>query len=285
MEQDYYNTKIVAFENGHREVTKYAFPKIKPRPPDSSAPPKRLHLKTEEELELDNQRKLARVKQTIRYYCTANAFDLFWTLTFNDEKVDAKHYDHAIQQLRAWLKYMREKFGKFDYLFIPELHQSGRIHFHGLTGGFFPPLTEARNQNTNRLIRKNGKQVYNAPTWKNGYSTVSRIDNQMATANYIAKYISKDLLQLNLGKGKHSYFVSRGLKKPEIYYRLVDKTTFEEFVPSFFLGELTNNLTVEPILARYLLTNDNGTLTQNHIGDTVAKIKSHRPICRENDDL
>lgn len=72
-----------------------------------------------------------RIKRKIKYYLQSNPFNLFWTLTFNDMKVNATNYEYAIRQMRAWLKYQREKLGKFDYLFIPELYpKSGRIHFH-----------------------------------------------------------------------------------------------------------------------------------------------------------
>ena len=34
-----------------------------------------------------------------------------------------------------WLRRMKRKYGKFDYIMIPELHKDGAIHFHGVTGG------------------------------------------------------------------------------------------------------------------------------------------------------
>ena len=68
-----------------------------------------------------------------------------------------------------------KKYGKFwTYIFIPELHKSSRIHFHGITFGFSPLLIEARNPKTDKLIKRMGCK-YNAETWKDGFSTMSKL--------------------------------------------------------------------------------------------------------------
>ncbi|HGC8313572.1 TPA: hypothetical protein ACG2EC_000925 [Streptococcus agalactiae] len=185
-----YNLKVINFGD-HVEVIKYGY--LKQRVSGNNRPTNHeRQIRTEEEQEIYNFQQAQKIQRRIRYYCECNDFDLFWTLTFDDEKVNAKDYEYAKKKLRAWLKYQREKYGKFDYIFIPELHKNGRIHFHGITFGFSPPLIEARNPKTDKLIKKNGLQIYNAETWKDGFSTVSKIDSKAKTANYISKYITDD---------------------------------------------------------------------------------------------
>ncbi|HFV1150665.1 TPA: hypothetical protein ACGNFN_001086 [Streptococcus agalactiae] len=231
-----YNLKVINFGD-HVEVIKYGY--LKQRVSGNNRPTNHeRQIRTEEEQEIYNFQQAQKIQRRIRYYCECNDFDLFWTLTFDDEKVNAKDYEYAKKKLRAWLKYQREKYGKFDYIFIPELYKNGRIHFHGITFGFSPPLIEARNPKTDKLIKKNGLQIYNAETWKDGFSTVSKIDSKAKTANYISKYITKDLIAIPSAYRQPKYFVSRGLKKPEIEFQQIDENELQEFTPNFIVGNL-----------------------------------------------
>jgi len=177
--------------------------------------------------------------------------------------------------LQAWLKYQREKYGKFDYLFIPELHKSGRIHFHGVTGRLTPPLVEARYPKSKRLIKKKGIQIYNAENWQNGYNTVSKIQNKEKSANYITKYITKELIEMPSAFNQARYFVSRGLKQPEISYAEVTDSYFQDFKPSFVVGErnsLKNKFEADISIYRIDISED-GEMLQNSLLETVWKLK------------
>lgn len=149
-----YNAKIIMFED-HAEIIRYGINRTRV-PSEQIDRNTRTHNDVDDE-ELQKQRALEqafRTKRKIKYYCQSNDFNLFWTLTLDDAKVNARNYTYSRQKLQAWLKYQREKYGKFDYLFVPELHKSGRIHFHGVTGKLSPPLVEARYPKSNRLIKK-----------------------------------------------------------------------------------------------------------------------------------
>lgn len=267
-----YNAKIVRYAD-RVEVIKYGHVKRKPKVPTRRAiEPK---IREPDEQELYEYQQAQKIRRKIKYYCLSNEFDLFWTLTFDDEKVDAKNYPYAKQRLRAWLKYQREIYGKFDYIFVAELHKSGRIHFHGITFGFNPPLSEARIPKTNRLIKKNGRQIYNAPIWKNGFSTVSKIQDKNKTANYISKYITKDLMAIPSGYHQPRYFVSRGLKKPEISFDLIADQKLEKFTPDFISGQIDmETFEFEKTISIYNLhENEQKELIQYNIPETVIKSK------------
>lgn len=139
-----YNSKVILFDN-RIEIIKYGGNMQRaPNEKDESNNHARMNIDDEEYKERQAMEQAYRIKRKIKYYCLANNFDLFWTLTLNDKKVNAMNYEYSRKRLQSWLKYMRETYGRFGFLFVPELHKSGRIHFHGVTQGFSPPLIEAR---------------------------------------------------------------------------------------------------------------------------------------------
>ena len=266
-----YNLKVVNFGD-HVEVIKYGHLKQRVAGNNRLANHER-KIRTEEEQDKYNFQQAKKIQRRIRYYCECNDFDLFWTLTFDDEKVNARDYEYAKKKLRAWLKYQREKYGKFDYIFIPELHKSGRIHFHGITFGFSPLLIEARNPKTDKLIKKNGLQIYNAETWKDGFSTVSKIDSKAKTANYISKYITKDLIAIPSAYKQPKYFVSRGLKKPEIEFKQTDGDELQMFITNFIVGSLyiEDQKFEKDVLLYQLELDDENNFFQKNKPETVVR--------------
>ncbi|HFI0027385.1 TPA: hypothetical protein ACGOSU_000847 [Streptococcus suis] len=281
MVEDYvpYNEKRIIFPNGNIEIVKYGRLKVRILNKKQSNNP--THELTDEEKEKRRVQQAFRIKRKIKHYCLSNDFDLFWTLTFNDEEIDALDYVKARKTLQAWLKYQREKYGRFDYIFVPELHKSGRIHFHGLTKHLNPPLTVAISPKTGRKIKKNGKQIYNAENWKKGFSTVSQISNSAKTASYITKYITKELLEVPTAYHQPHYFVSRGLKLPDITYEEVKEDDLENFVPSYIAMNIDfDTFESEKIVSIYNLNLDkNGNLNQTETVKTTVKsrlIKNNR---------
>ncbi|MFR9273362.1 MAG: hypothetical protein ACLVO2_12745 [Clostridia bacterium] len=270
-----YNTKIIRYPDSV-EIIKYGESRTRGAPVSRRLKP----LDEEDSKEDEAQRTLAqayRIKRKVKHYAIANDFNLFWTLTFDDAKVNASDYTYSRKRLSAWLKYQREKYGRFGYLFFPELHPtSGRIHFHGLTENFSPPLVEARNAKTNRLIRKNGVQVYNAPTWKNGFSTVSEINDKAKTASYISKYITKELIEIPTAYNQPRYFVSRGLKLPEITYETWGTEQLQEFTPSFVVGDMSSETGgFKPKVSIYHLNVSEEQFTQSTPPETVYKLTNY----------
>ncbi|HEL2279701.1 TPA: hypothetical protein U0560_000463 [Streptococcus suis] len=274
MTRELYNTKIIQYNPNTFEVIHYRKPKLR-RLGENNTKETNASCRKPNDEELYQQTK--RIKRRIRHYMLCNDFDLFWTLTFDSEKVNSYDYSIVKKKIRAWLKAQREKHGKFCYLFIPELHKSGRLHFHGVTGGFRPILTKARNTKTGRLIKKNGKQVYNVDSYQLGFSTVTKIDSSEKVANYITKYITKDLLAIPSGYKQPKYFSSRGLVKPTISYENLERNYFEGLTPSFSAGHLDNLEYKEDIAIYNISINDNGEIIQNTT-DTIIKIRKEQGV-------
>lgn len=166
----------------------------------------------EKELLLIESRKnyLWKVKNKLRDYARNNDFDMFWTLTFDNNKV-ANVDDYRFDEMNKWLRKMRDMYGKFRYIAIPERHKSGAIHWHMVTGDFKPVLINSGKKYRNAFI-------YNCVDWEYGFSNIQKVRSKIKVANYISKYITKDLINSPVRKNKKKYWTSKGLSLPVVEY-------------------------------------------------------------------
>ena len=121
---------------------------------------------------------------------------------------------------------MRYKYENFDYIIVPERHKTGELHFHALINGinekeFTIAINNDKkskyyNQPLQRVRKKSGEkyQVYNLQSFsKYGFTDVEKIESPDKVANYISKYITKELVTTF---NKKRYWASKNLKKPLI---------------------------------------------------------------------
>lgn len=157
------------------------------------------------------ERKPKTNKEKIYEYAFANDWSggWFFTITFDPAQVDSFNYDECYNRMYQFLKNVKNNNPDFKYLFVPELHKSGRWHFHGI------------GVNCDNLkmidsgVKKNNKQIYNInqKSYKYGFTTCSQIEDSCKVSNYIIKYITKELI--NMTKGRHRYLYSKNLDKPK----------------------------------------------------------------------
>lgn len=142
-------------------------------------------------------------------YARTNDWEYFVTLTFNPDKVDSFNYDDCSSCVSQWLENVKRRYSPdLQYLVVPELHKSGRYHFHALFNNIGNlPLSDSG------ITDKLGGIIYNIDCYKNGFTTASKIKSKDKASSYIAKYISKELS--GHIKGKKHYWRSRGLKCPD----------------------------------------------------------------------
>jgi hypothetical protein len=167
-----------------------------------------------------------RSKAIIREYAHCNDFNYFVTFTFDDEKIDRYDYNLIKQKLtRFFNNYKNKKQQNFKYLIVPEFHKDGAIHFHGLLYIDEEELTE----------NENGYLTWLRYQKRFGYISLSKIVDKDKTANYITKYVTKDIALAE--KYKNRYFCSSGLKKKELLIELPTlPDTFEKI--DFFESEV-----------------------------------------------
>lgn len=161
-------------------------------------------------------------------------WEYFVTLTFDPKEVDSLDYQEVSTALAKWTDNMKHQNPGMAYILVPELHKSGRIHWHGVFKNVPNwKLEAARSANTNRLIYKNGSQIFNLTNYKYGHTTVSKIKNQEAVSVYCSKYMTKDMIDLAY---KKRYWSSRNLERPTKEYALFDEETLQFYIEK---GEIT----------------------------------------------
>lgn len=161
---------------------------------------------------------MRRTKLNIVDIIACNQFDIFVTFSFGKDHYDI---DKCKLSMSTWINntqlwHRKNGFKNFSYILVPEYHADRKaIHFHALIKGYKGELKKSQNPHTGRQVIQKGKPIFNMPRYTLGFTNVSFIVNQEATARYLTKYVTKDIINL---KGKRRYWYSRDLKRPEKLY-------------------------------------------------------------------
>lgn len=183
---------------------------------------------------------LSRSRKTVVDLILCNRFEYFCTFTFDAAKIDRYDYDVCQKKLRKFFNNFKTRYAPdFKYLIIPEFHQDGAIHFHGVCSGFpegeltVPDMVYKRMDNGELVLVPNTKGYVEWGRYHKsfGFFNCSRIANYNACAFYVSKYITKDLLEV--GKGRAVYMCSLGLTRPELVFDADD-------MPCVFTPEYEN---------------------------------------------
>lgn len=190
--------------------------------------------------ESENKRKkvdhMKRAIQQVYNIAKNNSWDYFVTFTFNPAEVDSFDYDSCVGALKLWMNSNRQR--GIKWLIVPEQHKSGRYHFHALVAGPLK-LVQAVNPHTGlMMLDKSGRPVYNVGNYKWGHTTATEIGDAKRTANYISKYLAKEI---SVPKGRKRYWFSYGLDKPDEVLTNMDIQKFCQFVPdSIYYKDCSN---------------------------------------------
>lgn len=162
-----------------------------------------------------------RVRKTVYGIAVCNEWSHFVTITVSSIH-DRTDLEFAFDQLRLRLRLLKNWYPGFKYLFVPEYHArveaNGKraVHFHGLVCGL--PKTEfgcrstyIRDKKSHRIYKR---KVNDLKIFRDlGISDISPVRSQERVTAYIAKYVSKEIIRLDMHRS--SYIVSRGLRRPE----------------------------------------------------------------------
>ena len=165
-----------------------------------------------------------RSKNKIYDYSRSNEWDWFVTITFDPQKVESKNYSEVSKKLSNWIDRTKRRYApNMKYVFVPELHKSGRYHFHGLISDCETLEFTDSGHKTNT-----GDIIYNIGKYTMGFTTATKVKDSTRVTKYIGKYITKELA--SMVKGKKRYWASRNCKLPDIeyYYNEVKKETKQE---------------------------------------------------------
>lgn len=165
-----------------------------------------LSLATDENIRFASS--IARSKSKVLQLASNNSWDYFVTLTFDKNKIDRYNLSEIKKaMLKFFDNYRQRKSSDFRYLLVPEQHKDGAFHFHGLFYGVSP---------TDLITNEYGYMDFMPYKNKFGFCSLSAVKDLYKCANYVTKYISKDMFLTVPEPRTHLYFCSRGLKCDEI---------------------------------------------------------------------
>lgn len=209
------NTMCYHYPNGDKKYVKFKSPLVIEKEKALSKTSKFIEDDDDsEEIENDNKdRSVRRSSSTIAHYCHSNQFEWFVTLTLNPDKVsDRFNLESTIKEVSYWLHKQRKKYGRFQYILVPEYHPTtGGIHFHGVIGGYNGSLSMSKS--------RKGREVFHLDDWQKdfGFTDCEAIEDIGKVSNYIRKYVTKDMIYVF---GKKKYLCSKGLALPEVEYNV-----------------------------------------------------------------
>lgn len=179
------------------------------------------------ECESKLEASISRTRSKIFELAICNDWSFFVTLTLNPQYHNRKDLGQYKKNLSNWLKnYNRKYKTQIAYILIPEQHQDGSWHMHGLMSGLptehLHEFTEQEKLPINILLEiKRGHTIYNWEAYQEnfGYITLSPIRNMENVAKYITKYVTKDIAQTSVGAYQHLYYCTQGLRRAEKLYQ------------------------------------------------------------------
>ena len=180
------------------------------------------------------EKSINRTKTKISDYVLCNKFSHFATFTFSPEKVKDRHDFVEMSALfRQWLNteqknHERNHGFKFKYLIVPERHKDGAWHFHALLenyqnacADFYSSKNPFITVNEIKTAKRFAYRKY-IVRYTLGRSEIAPIRDKTKMANYIKKYITKELITEPNAK---RFWASRNLERPEIIENLVSTNT------------------------------------------------------------
>lgn len=191
-------------------------------------------VRSDEDKEKSIRNSLNRTRSRLYEYVRANTWEWFLTFTFDDD-VDRFNYDACRKKIGKFLNHARERYAPdLKYIIVPELHIHGvqneagdyAWHFHALASDvgsmkFVPAVNNQKfyNGEPNKYYGSplltfypGGDPVYNIASYKQGFTTATRIRDSAKAAMYIVKYMTKDVCTKIPGKQRFS--PSRNLTLP-----------------------------------------------------------------------
>lgn len=171
----------------------------------------------EPDKEASRRASVSRAVKTVFDIARSNEWDLMCTFTFDPKKVDSFNYDIVTETMKKYNRRLRS--ADIVYIEVPELHESGRIHLHGIVSdpGGNLQLEPAVNFYTGvPQLDDAGRPMYDIVNFEFGWAKATFVDDQarsgMAVVKYIMKYMNKALDWIP--EGKKRYFASQGLQRP-----------------------------------------------------------------------
>ncbi len=234
----------------------------------------------EERAERNRQRAAVRTQKLIWDYAQANDWSggVFFTGTFDGGKVDRMDYQACSDTVGMILRRWRRRKGvELMYLMVPDVHQSGAYHYHGLLNGVDALLDWTPYVEINGDMHKvgegydgDGRRVYHVDGWDCGHNSATRIEHSGRVATYISsKHFARQIC--DVGKGMRRVRASRNLSRCRVAVATEDTADVDAMMEYFW--DVVGDSDVQ---TRYM-DDDHGrdtvVLRFNEGGDEIAAVK------------
>jgi len=147
----------------------------------------------------------------------------FLTLTYAKNVTDISE---AMADWNVFIKKLRYRYGKIEYLTVIEFQKRGAVHFHTV---FF---NVGYKKNINKVIDE---------LWRHGFIKYKSLGHVKWIGLYVSKYFSKNSFDDRL-YGRKGYFCSQGLRKPIV---LRNKKNVEKLVERLGDSDIIRNVSLE----------------------------------------
>lgn len=176
------------------------------------------------------ENNLSRQRRELLEYALCNHWDYFVTLTLDESKTDRFNLGSWMNRFNQFIRDHRKKGLVCRYIIVPERHTNGAWHAHGLFAGnmrleYFRDLA-AQGENLPLKLVNSDYMRWKLYHDKFGFCSFGKIKNPVASAFYITKYITKDVLRTNDSYYGHGYYNSRPLEKSVKFAQFVDRCSF-----------------------------------------------------------
>ena len=170
---------------------------------------------------------LIRSRTKIFELAMCNDWDLFATFTIDPKKYNRYQLNDFYKAFSKFVNNFNSRKGtSIKYLLIPEMHEDGAWHLHGLFMGLTRNWLRrfTLREKLPRYIRSKlwiGQRIYEWPHYRTrfGFCDLEPIRNKEACCKYIVKYITKDLGRSVSELGAKVYYCSQGLERPQVIYQ------------------------------------------------------------------
>lgn len=164
---------------------------------------------------LDNS--ISRARSRILELGLCNDWDYFCSFTIDPAKYDRFNLNAFYLDFSQFLRDQRKKGYAVKYLLVPERHENGAWHLHGLMSDL-PPLVPFSDQLAAGLkvplkLANGGYLNWVEASKKFGYCSLGRIKSPIKSAFYMSKYMTKDNDRLVTDKSQKLFRCSTGLSR------------------------------------------------------------------------
>lgn len=162
----------------------------------------------------------SRARKIVLELALCNLWKYFCTFTLDKTKYDRYDIKRFHKDFTQWIKDQRKKYPdvNISYLLVPEQHQDGAWHMHGLFSDIsillnsFDQMKQAGYNVPEKLVK--GNYYCWLDCWKKfGFNSLGLIKEPVAVGFYVSKYIFKQLDETALSVGDHLYYCSRPLNR------------------------------------------------------------------------